>query len=102
MQPPSAGSTSHESGPACNRIMSRLWNEKGPRSLRSRGPTAEEASGRSAVVRRLAVAGDVQAFALFLFRDAQADHLVDDEVPDQRHHTRTHDRDQPGPELEPN
>ena len=48
----------------------------------------------SAAVGRLAVRADVQAFALVLFGDAQADRHVDDLVGDEGHDRRPHHGDQ--------
>ena len=53
--------------------------------MRGRGGPAAADLG-SAVVRGFAVRADVQAFALFLFGDAQADHQVDDLVGDEGDH----------------
>ena len=55
----------------------------------------------SAVVRRFAVAGDVQPFALLVFRHAQAAQGVGDLVGDQGHHAGPDDGQQHAFELHP-
>src|SRR5262245_51606662 len=52
-------------------------------------------------IRRLAVRADVEAFALFLFGDAQTDDQVDDLVRDEGDDGRPYDRHADGLRLDP-
>ena len=76
-------------------------NPPPPDSLSRRGQELNTRVEGSAVVSRLAVAGDVQAFALFLFRNPQADHRVNDFVGDEGDHARPDNRQQHRFELNP-
>src|SRR3989344_3198601 len=72
--------------------------------LRRCGPPSHRSAwgaGGSAVVRRLAVRSDVQAFAFVFFRDTQAHREVNDLVGDEGDHTRPHDGQQHSLGLRP-
>ncbi len=67
----------HGKAPPTPPAKSERLNRKRPLARASKGPGWTRTAGRSGMVGSLAVAGNIQTLALFLFGDAQANDHVD-------------------------